>query len=78
MSQSESSGSDKSARVLRITTADGSVFYSWDWTRPLVEALERQADKRHGGIASLELVPMTLAEYHAIPATNASAELFAL
>jgi hypothetical protein len=66
------------ARVLKITTADRQVFYSRDWTPPLVEALSVQANKRHGGVTRMELILMRLADYNAIPATNASAELFAL
>ena len=69
-------------RVLKLTASDGSVFYTDhlsdrtvnDW----LDSLERQASKRHGGLQSVEIVKMTDDEYHAIPATNSAADLFAI
>jgi hypothetical protein len=45
-----------SKRVLRIVCQDYSVFYSQEWSSRLVAAIERQADKRHGGVRSMELI----------------------
>lgn len=65
-------------RILKIVTNDDCVFYSDQWNYGLVEALEHQAEKRHSGVYSMELVLMTLEEYNAIPATVESGQLFAI
>lgn len=63
-------------RVLLITTNDGNLFYSAEFSAPLVAALERQCNKRHGGVKQMTLEDMTDEQYQAIPTTNQSADLF--
>lgn len=66
-------------RVCKITAKDGKVFYTQSLpagTDRWLDALEGQAEKRHGGVSSVEIVGMTEAEYQSIPVTNDSASLF--
>ena len=65
-------------RVLCIITNDGNIFYSREFSEPLVAALERQCIKRHRGAQQMTLVEMTEEQYQAIPATNQSADLFSV
>lgn len=63
-------------RVLKIVTNDGSTFFSSEWGHGLVDALERQAEKYHAGVQSMELVLMTPEQYARVPATQESARFF--
>lgn len=43
-------------RILMITTNDGSIFYSTEWSYALVDSVELRADEAFGGVRTMELI----------------------
>jgi hypothetical protein len=74
-----------SIKIVKITLWDGATYYSDKYNDDYLSAFFRRAhqlydnkNRKRTQDAYCELIEMTKEEYHAIPATNESAELFGI